>query len=211
MCEINKETVIDLILSIPYEKWISDKYSDNCIIRYYRCLREKVLEIFKDYDDKKNEYKKSKHSLKIKRDEFQKANEALYLFNRVLLFKLFNKNNNKKFDTCFFAINTFINKLQNQYIFDISCQIQQKNSKTSISIAYIALGFTVVFGIVSLLSSVYDWKYQKSDLPNKIECLFDSIKTLNEKIDQQNEIIEKYFLNQKQDSIANPKTTNKLK
>ena len=49
-------------------------------------------------------------------------------------------------------------------------------------IAYIALAFTVAFGIFS-----FDWKCKKSDLPDKIKCLTDSINTLSGKIEQQNE------------------------
>jgi hypothetical protein len=45
----------------------------------------------------------------------------------------------------------------------------------------------------------------------QIESLSDSIKILNAKIDQQDEIIQKYFILQQNDSIANPQLTNKLK
>lgn len=214
MSKINKENVIDAILSISYEDWKKDDYDDTCIIQHYNCLREKIFDIFNGYDKEKEkklqstkrkfadffQQAKNKKLLTDKLAEFQRASEALFLLNRVLLY---NKNNNKKFERCFVATNTFISKLQNQYIFDISYHIQQKDGNHTMHIAFIALGFTVVFGIISILCTVFDWKYEKSDLPNKIECLSDSIKTLNGKIDQQNEIIEKYL--QKNDDVTKSK------
>ena len=219
MCEVSKENVIDKILSIPYEDWKKDCYDDDCIIKYYNYLREKMFDIFDDSDIRKNEYTNKKKTLsnklvdffrhtkdkKLLTDklaEFQKASEALYLLNRVLLY---NKNDNKKFERCFVATNAFINKLQNQYIFDISYQIQQKDGKRSICIALIALEVTVIFSIASILCTICDWKCKKSDLPDKIECLSDSIKTLNVKIDRQNEIVKEITSFQKIDSVEKKK------
>ena len=194
MSEVNKKDVINKIRSISYEDWKRDCYDDDCIIKYYSCLREKMFDIFSDYDTNRNKYIKNKKSLTASLAEFQNASEALYLLNRVLLY---NKNDNKKFERCFVATNAFINKLQNQYIFDISYHIQQKDGKRSMCWAYIALGFTVLFGIASILCTICDWKCEKPNLLQKIECLSDTVKTLNVKIDKQNEIIDKYFLSQK--------------
>jgi predicted glycosyltransferase len=93
----------------------------------------------------------------------------------------------------------------------LNYKIQQNQYKYSIYIACIALGVTIIFSILSILCSYFDWKYIKSDLPVQIEYLSDSIKVLNGKIEQQNEIIQKYFILQKNDSIASPPITNKLK
>jgi hypothetical protein len=87
-------------------------------------------------------------------------------------------------------------------------EIQQSNNKSSISIARIALGATFVLSILSIFCSYFDCKYHKEDFSYPIKCLSDSIKHLNGKIKQQNEIIEKYFSLQRNDSIISPNNTN---
>jgi len=84
-----------------------------------------------------------------------------------------------------------LTRLQQQYNQSIYRK-QQCDNKFSKHIAYIALGTTVVLSILSILCSYFDWKYKTIDYDIKIECLSDSIKNLNDKIEQQNEIIEKY-------------------
>jgi hypothetical protein len=88
---------------------------------------------------------------------------------------------------------------------------QQRHNRFSRNVALWALVLAFFSGFTSIAFTYFDIKHNRILSNSQIECLFDSIKTLNEKMYQQNEKIEKYFLNQKHDSIASPKITNKLK
>jgi hypothetical protein len=87
---------------------------------------------------------------------------------------------------------------------------QQRNNKFSQWMSLVALAFAFLSSSAAIAFTYFDIKYQNVPSNPQIEYLSDSIKILNNKIDHQNEIIEKYF--QMNDSIASSKTiNNKLK
>jgi len=83
----------------------------------------------------------------------------------------------------------------------------QLSYKNSMRWAYVAVWATVIFSITSIVLTLCPCLSEKlsicSNTP-KTKFLSDSINTLNGKIDQQNEIIQKYFSISTNDSILNP-------
>ena len=169
---IDTENVIDRILECGYHALIDKNEKD--IQHYYDSLRKKTDNLFYDYDDHKDKYKSSKESLENKFEEFAKANKALFLLNRVLLYKMQKKADREKYETKFYATNTFINKVQNQYLFDISYKIQQIDSRRATIYAIVALILTVFFGLASLLFTIFYANCPKQESPDPIVCMCDS-------------------------------------
>jgi hypothetical protein len=167
---IDTENVIDRILECGY--YILIEKNEKDIQDYYDSLRKKTDNLFYDYDDYK--YKSSKESLENKFEEFAKANKALFLLNRVLLYKMQDKADREKYETKFYATNTFINKVQNQYLFDISYKIQQIDSRRTTKHAIVALILTVFFGLVSLLVTIFYANCPKKESPDPIVCMCNS-------------------------------------
>ena len=163
MSEIDKENVIKSILEISYEDWTNGTQDDSSIKKHYKYLREKVFDIFSDYDNKKEIYTKKKCTLQEKRIEFNQVSKALFLLNRVLLFKS-DISADKEFNRYFFATNTFINKLQSQYISDVDYHIQQIDGKCARLLAYVAIGITVFFSVLNFV-----WNCKKSDSFDRTE------------------------------------------
>jgi len=101
-----------------------------------------------------------------------------------------------------------INKLQsqcNQLIY----REQQCKHGGSMKIARIALTFTVIFSILSLLFSFFDVKYSNIRTTPEIEHLSDSISKPNGSIEQQNDVIKEHFEFLKRDTTSTSVNTNR--
>jgi hypothetical protein len=135
-----------------------NKGATNLANFYNNKLRPKIEQLYTDYE---NLNFKDVDPLKTKREEYDVAVKATYLFNRVCLVELHNQGFNETIHNLFLFTNAHINRLQNN-CFSITYHTQQKNSEKALCFAR---KIAIVSFFLAIISIIFTCYYGKNPTP----------------------------------------------